>query len=293
MSPKNGHVNMMTDAIIANLPLDGVRSVMRGVLAAHPSLTPVFEELTRNYLYETASRFENSEITAQQADKSISATPAFADLRQRICCMVGCGLCYQALPLLRDIVNQIASLDPSDSLSSALTAQIAAVDGDIIQTLTAIQKTLFVPAGTRDLSESEAQPLQELLQSLLSCQKSWESNGQSFLLQRGLDATAQLLGPLSRALYTPKPASIKPPSELPPSTINETFTLDGINLPRIFTGLWQLSSPAWGSAPREKMIEHFSNHVQRGFTAFDMADHYGDAEIIFVCYIPPLSSVLR
>ncbi len=281
MSPKNGHVNMMTDAIIANLPLDGVRSVMRGVLAAHPGLTPVFEELTRSYLYETASRYEK-QVTTQQADGTFNTTPAFADLRQRICCMVGCGLCYQALPLLRDIVNQIASLD-SDRFSGALKAQIAAVDGDIIQTLTAIQKTLFVPSGTRDLSESEAQPLQELLQSLLTCREAWESNGQTFLLQRGLDATAQLLGPLSKALYTPKAASIKPPSELPPSTINETFALDGISLPRIFTGLWQLSSPAWGSAPREKMIEHFSNHVQRGFTAFDMADHYGDAEIIFVC----------
>lgn len=287
MSPKNGHVNMLTDAIIANLPLDGVRSVMRGVLAAQPSLTPVFEELTRNYLYETASRYNNQAVTAQQADGTFATTPAFADLRQRICCMVGCGLCYQSLPLLRDIVNQVASLDSSVGLDAALKSQIAAVDGDIIQTLTAIQKTLFVSAGSRDLSESEAQPLQDLLQSLLSCRESWESNRQSFLLQRGLDSTAQLLGP-SRALYTPKPTSIKPSSELPPSTINETFTLDGINLPRIFTGLWQLSSPAWGSAPREKMIEHFSSHVQRGFTAFDMADHYGDAEIIFVCFITPI-----
>jgi hypothetical protein len=40
------------------------------------------------------------------------------------------------------------------------------------------------------------------------------------------------------------------------------------------------------------MIEHFSNHVQRGFTAFDMADHYGDAEIIFVCCMTQILSSL-
>ncbi|EGR46925.1 uncharacterized protein TRIREDRAFT_65067 [Trichoderma reesei QM6a] len=42
-----------------------------------------------------------------------------------------------------------------------------------------------------------------------------------------------------------------------------------------------MSSPAWGAASSSKVIEQFSRHVQQGFTAFDMADHYGDAELVF------------
>jgi predicted oxidoreductase len=29
-------------------------------------------------------------------------------------------------------------------------------------------------------------------------------------------------------------------------------------------------------------MQQFSKHVESGLTAFDMADHYGDAEILFV-----------
>jgi aryl-alcohol dehydrogenase-like predicted oxidoreductase len=58
----------------------------------------------------------------------------------------------------------------------------------------------------------------------------------------------------------------------------------GIQLPRLFSGLWQLSSPAWGIAPRSKIMQQFSKHVESGLTAFDMADHYGDAEILFVSF---------
>lgn len=57
--------------------------------------------------------------------------------------------------------------------------------------------------------------------------------------------------------------------------------LNGRCLPRLFSGLWQLSSPSWGSAPASKIREHFISHVSQGFTSNDMADHYGDAEIIF------------
>ncbi|GKU22420.1 unnamed protein product [Fusarium langsethiae] len=42
-----------------------------------------------------------------------------------------------------------------------------------------------------------------------------------------------------------------------------------------------MSSPAWGSTQMSKIVEGFSTHVQNGFTAFDMADHYGDAEVLY------------
>ncbi|KAL2380633.1 hypothetical protein RJZ90_004470 [Blastomyces dermatitidis] len=61
----------------------------------------------------------------------------------------------------------------------------------------------------------------------------------------------------------------------------EYFQLGPFTVPRLFIGLWQLSSPAWGSASKSKILSQFQKHVDSGFTAFDMADHYGDAEIVF------------
>ncbi|KAF9791300.1 NADP-dependent oxidoreductase domain-containing protein [Thelephora terrestris] len=59
----------------------------------------------------------------------------------------------------------------------------------------------------------------------------------------------------------------------------ETFELGPLTCPRIFTGLWQLSSVAWGSAPAAKVRRAIAGHAENGYTAF--ADHYGSAEIMF------------
>ncbi|KAF9476559.1 Aldo/keto reductase [Pholiota conissans] len=61
----------------------------------------------------------------------------------------------------------------------------------------------------------------------------------------------------------------------------ETFRLGPFVVPRVWTGLWQLSSNAWGSASVSKVRHGMARHVEMGYTAFDMADHYGSAEIIF------------
>ncbi|KAJ7641040.1 Aldo keto reductase [Roridomyces roridus] len=62
---------------------------------------------------------------------------------------------------------------------------------------------------------------------------------------------------------------------------HETFQLGEFTVPRLWTGLWQLSSNAWGTAPVSKVRQAMRRHVDLGHTAFDMADHYGSAEIIF------------
>ncbi|KAJ7759580.1 NADP-dependent oxidoreductase domain-containing protein [Mycena metata] len=60
---------------------------------------------------------------------------------------------------------------------------------------------------------------------------------------------------------------------------HETFQLGPFTAPRLWTGLWQLSSNAWGTASVPKVRQAMGRHVDRGYTAF--ADHYGSAEIIF------------
>ncbi|KAI0665515.1 Aldo/keto reductase [Trametes maxima] len=65
------------------------------------------------------------------------------------------------------------------------------------------------------------------------------------------------------------------------------FTLGpATTLPRIWTGLWQLSSNAWGSATAQRVRDAMAAYVDRGYTAF--ADHYGPAEELFGQFIKNL-----
>lgn len=70
----------------------------------------------------------------------------------------------------------------------------------------------------------------------------------------------------------------------------ETTQLGPLTVPRVFNGLWQLSSPAWGTAPVSKVRQGMKRYVDAGFSAFDMADHYGSAEQIFGSFLESLPS---
>ncbi|KAG4222573.1 hypothetical protein PC116_g28953 [Phytophthora cactorum] len=54
----------------------------------------------------------------------------------------------------------------------------------------------------------------------------------------------------------------------------ETFQLGAFDVPRLFNGLWQLSSPSWGSGTAQSQEEALLRAVEYGLTATDMADHY-------------------
>ncbi|KAF8837521.1 Aldo/keto reductase [Paxillus ammoniavirescens] len=68
----------------------------------------------------------------------------------------------------------------------------------------------------------------------------------------------------------------RPRSPLPS---RETFVLGPHVVPRIWVGLWQLSSNAWGTASTTKIRDGMARHVKLGYDAF--ADHYGSAELLF------------
>ena len=48
----------------------------------------------------------------------------------------------------------------------------------------------------------------------------------------------------------------------------ETFRLGDRDLPRLFSGLWQLSSNSWGSAPAAKIRRQMAVFAENGYTAF-------------------------
>lgn len=277
------HVNMMTDAVIANLSVDGLRVVLRSLLASKPEITSAFEHETRNYLQRTVAAGPD---TAENV----------ASLRGRqntIRCMIGCGMCFESLALLGNLTLQGArlGLQPDSPSGEGVGKLLVAIDGDIVQTITAIEKRLMTASGARALSASEHDLLHSLYQALGDSLSQYEGSGLSYPYGRGLVATASLLRPQVAGDVAITYSSLEN-SRLQAMDVSmlqeakEMFQLKGRQLPRIFSGLWQLSSPAWGAASTDQIVDQFCQHVEHGFTAFDMADHYGDAEIIFVCTKP-------
>ncbi|KAK2612515.1 hypothetical protein QQS21_001453 [Conoideocrella luteorostrata] len=273
---KTAHVNMMTDSIITNLSADGLRVVLLSLLASHPEITGSFESGTRRFI--TDSILPN--ITDKSAKHSLNGLKT---LQRNIRCMFGCGLVKESLQPLNELVIGAFELQGSLALGQEHEVQsfLASVDGDVVQAMTAVQKALFIKDGVRGLRTDEDDTLRGLYQTLLGCHATSLKKSAPYPYGRGLDATASLLGLARPSSPGPEAMELFKGSTPRPARLSETFNLNGRELPRIFSGLWQMSSPAWGSAPMFKIMDQLSNHVQAGLTAFDMADHYGDAEIIF------------
>ncbi|KAK8004312.1 hypothetical protein PG989_004031 [Apiospora arundinis] len=271
---KAAHVNMMTDTIIKNLPADGLRVIVRSLLAAHPEITGSFEAETQKYIKETA-------LPAASRAGSRADVQWLESTRSTIRCMVGCGFCYQALPLAGELARNALglSLEGSEDEKSWTSNSLPSIDGDIVQAATAVQKTLMTPSGVRNPTEDELQLIRDLHNVLIDGQQAATQASIEYPYSRALAATSSLLG-LPIGENRDQTVELGEIGEAPLSPL-ETFALSGRKLPRVFSGLWQLSSPAWGSAPTSKILSQFATHVRSGFTAFDMADHYGDAELIF------------
>ncbi|KAG9191315.1 hypothetical protein G6011_09403 [Alternaria panax] len=280
---KTAHVNMMTDTIIANLPADALRSVIRVILTTEPSVTSIFEEQTRIYLRKTVNQPIGKLF--QSSAEGVAPTSNFTSAQQRLRSAIGCGLVLESFPILKDIVEESSSLDDGNTVprSTEFDRCLASVDGDIVQALTAVQKRLLSDSGSRDLNEEEKPVMNSLFGSLLQCRQIWLASAQDFPFERSTAVLATMLGresgiPTMAHQNGSQQSQITRRKTL---TTLETFKIKDIELPQLFAGLWQLSSPSWGIASQTQMFKQFAEYIASGFTAFDMADHYGDAEVIF------------
>ena len=170
---KTAHVNMMTDTIIANLPADALRSVIRVILTTEPSVTSILEEQTRIYLRNTASQPVGQLF--QSTAEGVVSTSNFTCAQQRLRSAIGCGLVLDSFPILNNIVEESSSLNDGHDVhrSTELDRCLASVDGDIVQALTAIQKRLLSDSGSRDLNDDEKHVMNSLFDSLLRCRQRW------------------------------------------------------------------------------------------------------------------------
>lgn len=268
----------MTDTIIANLPPDGLRVVLRSILASHPEATSTLERETKSFAEQSAS-------AQLKVDQPLTDLKSLRAVQGLVRCMLGSGLCFQSLPLLSKVVSRAieGQRQPLDDDEDDILDFYALVDHDIVQAMTAVQKSLCVATGTRALADDERELLQRFEQGLTECAIAAKRRGTSPPFFRGARATAGLLGRPEIPGAEPQEIILNSMDLVqPPPRAKETCLLGRRTIPRIFSGLWQMSSPAWGTAPTSKIVDQISRHVQSGFTAFDMADHYGDAEVIFV-----------
>ncbi|TVY42584.1 hypothetical protein LOCC1_G003951 [Lachnellula occidentalis] len=274
---KAAHVNMMTDTIIANMPPDGLRAIMRGLLGGDTSLTKKLHMLASKYL---ESQPVENHILFLVTSTASTPTPAFFQTQGRYRCLMGCGYGFESMKIVTDVLRQAENLewDAKTEQGEELLDVLATIDGDLVQAVTAIQKQLLTDSGLRKMDESEVKIVAGLKSALEACRDRAFAKGQEFAFERGFSSLARIAETPTPYDSSTAPRSNKFESE---NSALETFTLGSANVPRMFMGLWQFSSPAWGTASRSKINADFRKHVDAGFTAYDMADHYGDAEVTF------------
>jgi hypothetical protein len=266
--PKAAHVNMMTDAIIINLPTEALRSILRGLLGVDSNVTKTFHHLAADYLAKTEPESIPPLFTSQYPS---SPTPALAQLQSRYRCLMGCGYGFACLESICEVVEQIQRLPwGSDRGQETLMQALSVVDADLVQAVTAVQKELLTGQGFREMSKEEFE-IVVLLYGLLSKGNGIAlARGREFAFQRGLSRLEKLNGVRELVKDAPSVPIIVDSFSLNPSAVGdlETFQLGNSEVPRMFMGLWQFSSPAWGTASRSKINADFRKHVDAGFTAY-------------------------
>lgn len=275
---KAAHVNMMTDTVIANLPPDALRGIVRGLLGFEQNLTSHFHDLAAKYLISTKPASTSSNVF-EKSTNSLIPNNSFFETQSRVRCLIGCGFGFEGISTLTDVLRELSSKFERDSVADEqLINTLASIEGDIVQAVTAVQKELLTGSGARPMTSSE----QEILKDLRSTLSSWSTSNQDpelkFAFARSFTRLAEFEGGGS---LLPQKRQIAAQSSRKRNHISETVQLGSLEVPRMFSGLWQFSSPAWGTASRAQINADFRRHVDAGFTAYDMADHYGDAEVTF------------
>jgi hypothetical protein len=266
-SAKAAHVNMMTDTIVANLPPEALRSIVRGLLGVDPKVTPAFLDLASKYLAATKPNSTPRLFAADSMNPEI--LPVFYDIRSRYRCLMGCGHGFETLRELTDVIGQVHGMnwDSSHAEVGRFLVVLANIDSDLVQAVTAVQKELTTSAGIRLMSDSEIQALNKLTNVLFKFKGDVESLGEDFPFKRGLSRLEMLQG---RAAPESAHSRTKAMVEAFTSTKSdlESIKLGDVSIPRIFMGLWQFSSPAWGTASRSKNNVDFRKHVDAGLVAY-------------------------
>ncbi|PGH33698.1 hypothetical protein GX50_03525 [[Emmonsia] crescens] len=217
------HVNLMTDTVIANLSPDALRVILRSMLAADENgqFTHKLQHHVRKYLRHdlqrtsipalfsvtdkstsTTSSSSSSSSSSSLPPPSPTPTPELAKLRSRICSLLGSGLAFESLQLLAEVVRQSRGLEPNDKTQEGerLAQALAAVDGDLVQALTAVQKIAMINNwGKGDMPTAQRQVLLSVRADLVNCKERSEGMGAEFGFERGSMMLESILSKMSES----------------------------------------------------------------------------------------------
>ncbi|KAI1387990.1 aldo/keto reductase [Hypoxylon trugodes] len=273
-----GHVNMMDDCLILNLPPATLRSALRLLVSQGSVTQQPFVKHVRAKFFENPPSFTTPEELFPGHD---IVAPACLEYLAQTRCIFSCKLAKESLPYLEHFIQAIPQANARWTENSKLTAVLAKFDGDVIQAVQA-------------LKESRPEPSPKLLSSLNSllgifkvCEWYCESAQPplTFPFTRSRRQVCDVMDILfardASAFNNAKQATIAIPTRAAGGHVVGTFSLGPFEMPRLFNGLWQVSSPSWGSGGAREQETALAQAVSFGMTAADMADHYGDAELIY------------
>lgn len=169
-------------------------------------------------------------------------------------------------------VNAIIAAKATWTVGDDLDKVFDKFSGDIVQAVQALKESK--PTTTPELLNL----LQALLTSFNDCATYCAGSSLKYPFTRAERQVRDVVGFLYPAVALPPSASHKPISvDLSKRQGNhqiETFSVGPYQMPRLFNGLWQLSSPAWGSGSADSQDAALAGFVEDGLIAADMADHY-------------------
>ncbi|TGJ83483.1 hypothetical protein E0Z10_g5312 [Xylaria hypoxylon] len=273
-----GHVNMMDDVLISNLPPEYLRSALRVLIAQGSATQQAFVRHIRQRLVNPHAGLDLTRVLFPVAGVlTEDCTRHLAFIR----CLFSSKMVQLSLSYIDDFIRALLNANPSWTVDSELRQTLGDFSGDIVQAMQALKE---VDPPKDDELESQ---LVKLHLSLRECRHYCEAHEPEVLdypFQRSERQVADVLHIFyPNRLALDKTGDGSPPQlEITIGQATETFTLGPFQaLPRLFNGFWQLSSPAWGAGSADSQDTALAQLLNAGFLAADMADHYGDAELVY------------
>lgn len=185
---------------------------------------------------------------------------------------------------LTHFVTSIPEAQTQWTLGDPLDHIFDKFSGDIVQAVQALKESKPETSSTNPETDPLLASLKALLASFHRCTAYCSSSSLKYPFTRAERQVRDVVG----FLYTPEVVATLPTSSgsLRPIKVDlshravttnaiQTFRVGPFEMPRLFNGLWQLSSPAWGSGSAEAQEAALAQLVvEAGLSAADMADHY-------------------
>ncbi|KAI0452643.1 putative aryl-alcohol dehydrogenase [Xylaria acuta] len=275
-----GHVNMMDDVLISNLPPEYLRSALRILIAEGSATQQPFVRHICQRLLDPKPELVPANVLFPRVDELTQECTRYLALTR---CIFSSKMAELSLSYLNHFVSSLCVARAGWSVGSELHQALGGFAGDIVQAIQALKESN--PPKNEEL-ESQLVKLHSSLQRCRDYCKEYKPEALDYPFQRSERQVADVLHlfyPYRSTGLAVSKTDDEPVAELEISAgqAAEAFQLGPFQVPRLFNGFWQLSSPAWGAGSSDSQDAALVQLLRAGFTAADMADHYGDAELVY------------